>query len=116
MLIGALATSEEREMTDKVDGADQPDRADIEQGRYDRVPERPIDEVPTAYGGSTAIEPEGPGQSLGRVPDPEDADVDEAGDHLDAGGSSSGARREGVSPRIDIQATGTTAEPDPPNP
>ena len=48
------------------------------------------DLLPTAYGGTTGIEPREPGQSLGQVPDPDDADVDEAGDRPQDSGSLKG--------------------------
>ena len=35
------------------------------------------DELPTAYGGHSHVEPQEPGQSLGQQPDADDADVDE---------------------------------------
>jgi hypothetical protein len=41
---------------------------------------------PTSYGGRTGIEPRRPGESLGRVPDPDDARVDEAGDSAEGRG------------------------------
>jgi|GEM_PF-4784056 len=45
------------------------------------------DELPTAYGGHSHVEPQEPGQSLGQQPDADDADVDEAGDRPDDSGS-----------------------------
>jgi hypothetical protein len=87
------------------------DKADIEQGRYDPAPTRDTDELPTAYGGTTGVEPQEPGQSLGRVPDPDDADVDEAGDHPDPDEQGPRGRREGAQPRADIDTSGTTAKP-----
>jgi hypothetical protein len=88
------------------------DQADIEQGVLDPPPPRRTDELPTAYGGRTDLEPQEPGQSLGQVPDPDDADVDEAGDRPGASGSTDRSPREGVDPRADIDITGTTAQPD----
>jgi hypothetical protein len=84
--------------------------SDIEKGRYDPPQRADPEGLPTAYGGTTDIEPTEPGQSLGRVPDPDDADVDEAGDraHRDAD-----ARREAASGGVaDIDTSGTTAERD----
>lgn len=60
-----------------------PHDTDIDQGRFDPASPRPDDQLPTAYGGVTGLEPQEPGQSLGQVPDPDDADVDEAGDRPD---------------------------------
>ncbi len=48
------------------------------------------DELPTAYGGQSHVEPQEPGQSLGQVPDPDDARVDEAGDRPTESGSDQG--------------------------
>ena len=85
--------------------------SDIEKGRYD-PPQRPEpEELPTSYGGRTDIEPREPGQSIGQVPDPDDADVDEAGDpvHREAD-----ARRATAAQRADIDTSGTTAQPETP--
>jgi hypothetical protein len=84
---------------------------DLEKGRYDPAPRPDPDESPTAFGGRTDIEPAEPGQSIGRVPDPDDADVDEAGDpaHREAEAYRLAARQ-----RADIDTSGTTAEPDQP--
>jgi hypothetical protein len=85
--------------------------SDIEKGRFD-PPLRPEPEgLPTAYGGRTDLEPREPGQSLGRVPDPDDADVDEAGDpaHRDVE-----ARRSDSGRPADIDSSGTTAQPETP--
>ncbi|MET0771459.1 MAG: hypothetical protein ABWZ82_00115 [Candidatus Limnocylindrales bacterium] len=85
--------------------------SDIEKGRYDPPQRERTDELPTAYGGKTDLEPREPGQSLGRVPDPDDADVDEAGDqaHREAE-----ARRADSGQPADIDTTGTTARPETP--
>jgi hypothetical protein len=83
--------------------------SDIEKGRYDPAQRPEPEELPTAYGGRTDIEPQEAGQSLGRIPDPDDADVDEAGD---AAHREAEARR--ADPvRADIDTSGTTAQPDP---
>jgi hypothetical protein len=85
--------------------------SDIEKGRYD-PPQRPEpEELPTAYGGRTDLEPREPGQSLGRVPDPDDADVDEAGDEAHRAAA---RRRESSGERADIDTSGTTAKPETP--
>ena len=84
--------------------------SDIEKGRYD-PPQRPDgEELPTAYGGRTDIEPREPGQSLGRVPDPDDQDVDEAGDRVHREAD----RRRAGADRSDIDTSGTTAKRDVP--
>jgi hypothetical protein len=84
---------------------------DIEKGRYD-PPERPSpDELPTSYGGRTGLEPREPGQSIGQVPDPDDEDVDEAGDPVHRQADD---RRAAAGPRADIDTSGTTAHPDEP--
>ncbi len=44
-------------------------------------------ELPTAYGGHSHAEPQGPGQSLGQQPDLDDAGVDEAADRPAQSGS-----------------------------
>ncbi len=62
---------------------------DIEQGRF-KPSSTDRDELPTAYGGTNPIEPKEPGQSLGQVPDPDDAAVDEAGDRPAESGSLAG--------------------------
>ncbi len=59
---------------------------DIEQGRF-KPSSTNRDELPTAFGGTNPVEPDEPGQSLGQVPDPADASVDEAGDRPAASGS-----------------------------
>lgn len=41
--------------------------------------------LPTSAGGTSGIDPERPGQSLGQVPDRDDDDRDEAGDPDAAG-------------------------------
>lgn len=41
--------------------------------------------LPTSAGGTTGVEPEEPGQSIGQVPDRDDDDRDEAGDPNAAG-------------------------------
>jgi hypothetical protein len=83
---------------------------DLEKGRYDPAPRRDPDESATAFGGRTDIEPTEPGQSIGRVPDPDDAAVDEAGDpaHREAEARRLAARQRAT----DIDTSGTTAEPD----
>ncbi len=66
---------------------------DIDQGRYDPLPPRSDDEdLPTAYGGVTDIEPETPGQSIGQAPEHDDDDRDEAGDPDAAGPGTHGRR------------------------
>ena len=42
-------------------------------------------DLPTSAGGTSGVEPEAPGQSLGQVPEHDDDDRDEAGD-ANAGG------------------------------
>jgi hypothetical protein len=57
--------------------------ADPEVGHKGRTPGG--QRLPTSAGGTTGIEPEEPGQSLGRVPERDDDDRDEAGDAHAAG-------------------------------
>jgi hypothetical protein len=42
-------------------------------------------DLPTSAGGTSGIEPRGPGQSLGQMPEHDDDDRDEAGDANAAG-------------------------------
>ena len=60
--------------------------ADLDLGQH-KPSSTDEDLLPTAYGGTTGIEPQEPGQSLGQVPDLDDADVDEAGDRPEDSGS-----------------------------
>ncbi|MBX3028539.1 MAG: hypothetical protein KF809_00130 [Chloroflexi bacterium] len=65
---------------------------DIEQGRYDPGPPRTTDDdLPTSAGGTTDIEPQVPGQSLGQTPEHDDDDRDEAGDPHAAGPGTHGS-------------------------
>ena len=76
-------------MTDQPSG--KPNSTDIEQ-------------LPTSAGGSADVEPAGPGQSIGQVPDPDDAGVDEAGDRPGPG------RGDSVTAEaVEIDTSGTTA-------
>lgn len=86
---------------------------DIDQGRDDPPRTRPTDETPTSYGGTTGTERTEPGQSLGRVPDPNDAAVDEAGDPAQVADNDRRGR-EGARPEPDVDTSGTTAQPDTP--
>ncbi len=63
-----------------------------------------IERLPTSAGGSADVEPAEPGQSIGQVPDPDDAGVDEAGDRPGPG------RGDSVTTEaVDIDTSGTTA-------
>jgi hypothetical protein len=84
------ATGDAFARLDRIDEDRPADRIDpASAARDERTRDEPsstdLDQLPTSAGGTTDIEPVEPGQSIGRVPDLDDADVDEAGDRAGPG-------------------------------
>jgi hypothetical protein len=84
------ATADAFARLDRLDEDGLADRIDpASAARDEPTRDEPIStdpgQLPTSAGGTTDIEPVEPGQSIGQVPDLDDADVDEAGDRAGPG-------------------------------